>query len=575
MKVNLIKYLKPYWFLALLSPLVMAGEVVCDLFLPKLMSKIVDYGVLQKDMKVILTTGGIMLLVAVVGALAGMLSSVFAGISSQSFGMDLRNDVFKKVMSLSLEQTDRFTTGSLVTRLTNDVTAVQNAVQMILRMVIRAPVFFVGGTIMALSLNVNFGMVILCGLPFQVLLIFFTLKKAAPLFKKVQEKLDRVNSVVQENVTGARMVKAYVREDYEENRFGTANDELVETNLKVQSLMAAMMPIMMIIMNAVVVAVIYVGGLEASVGNMLPGDIMAGITYVTQILMSIMMVSMIFQSLSRAKASADRIVEVLETDPAVLTGKLLGENDGNVSFENVSFSYPNASGVPVLKDISFEIKSGETVAIIGATGSGKTSLVNLIARFYDTTNGRVLVNGIDVKEYDLTALRKKIGFVLQKSETFSGTIADNIRWGNPDATIEEVQTAAKIAQADEYIQGFENGYDTVIGEKGASLSGGQKQRLSIARAIVKKPEILIFDDSTSALDFSTEAKLHKALREHLSDTTVIMIAQRVASIMGADRIIVLDNNTVCAIGTHKELLETSAVYQDIYNSQMKGGEANG
>ena len=575
MKVNLMKYLKPYWFFALLSPLVMACEVLCDLRLPDLMSTIVDDGVWEKDMKVILTTGAIMLLIAFLGALAGMLSSVFAGIASQSFGMDLRNDVFKKVMSLSLEQTDRFTTGSLVTRLTNDVTAVQNAVQMILRMVIRAPVFFVGGTIMALSLNVDFGLVILRGLPFQVLLIFFTLKKAAPLFKKVQEKLDRVNSVVQENVTGARMVKAYVREDYEENRFGTANNELVETNLKVQRLMATMMPIMMIIMNVVVVSVIYVGGLEASVGNMRPGDIMAAITYVTQILMSIMMVSMIFQSLSRAKASADRIVEVLETDPAVLSGKLLGENDGNVTFENVSFSYPNASGVPVLKDINFEIKSGEMVAIIGATGSGKTSLVNLITRFYDVTGGKVSVNGIDVKDYDLTALRKKIGFVLQKSETFSGTIADNIRWGNPDATLEEVETAAKIAQADEYIQGFENGYDTVIGEKGASLSGGQKQRLSIARAIVKKPEILIFDDSTSALDFSTEAKLHKALREHLSDTTVIMIAQRVASIMGADRIIVLDNNTISAIGTHKELLETSPVYQDIYNSQMKGGEGRG
>ena len=570
-----MKYLKPYWFFALLSPLVMACEVLCDLRLPDLMSTIVDDGVWEKDMKVILTTGAIMLLIAFLGALAGMLSSVFAGIASQSFGMDLRNDVFKKVMSLSLEQTDRFTTGSLVTRLTNDVTAVQNAVQMILRMVIRAPVFFVGGTIMALSLNVDFGLVILRGLPFQVLLIFFTLKKAAPLFKKVQEKLDRVNSVVQENVTGARMVKAYVREDYEENRFGTANNELVETNLKVQRLMATMMPIMMIIMNVVVVSVIYVGGLEASVGNMRPGDIMAAITYVTQILMSIMMVSMIFQSLSRAKASADRIVEVLETDPAVLSGKLLGENDGNVTFENVSFSYPNASGVPVLKDINFEIKSGEMVAIIGATGSGKTSLVNLITRFYDVTGGKVSVNGIDVKDYDLTALRKKIGFVLQKSETFSGTIADNIRWGNPDATLEEVETAAKIAQADEYIQGFENGYDTVIGEKGASLSGGQKQRLSIARAIVKKPEILIFDDSTSALDFSTEAKLHKALREHLSDTTVIMIAQRVASIMGADRIIVLDNNTISAIGTHKELLETSPVYQDIYNSQMKGGEGRG
>ena len=574
MKVNLVKYLKPYWLFAILSPLVMAGEVLCDLALPDLMSTIVDDGVWGGSMKVILTTGALMLFIAFIGACAGMLSSVFAGIASQSFGMDLRNDVFKKVMSLSLEQTDRFTTGSLVTRLTNDVTAVQNAVQMILRMVIRAPVFFIGGTIMALSLNTNFGLVILCGLPFQVLLIYFTLKKAAPLFKKVQEKLDKVNSVVQENVTGARMVKAYVREDYEENRFGTANDELVETNLKVQRLMATMMPIMMIIMNVVVVSVIYVGGLETSAGNMLPGDIMAGITYVTQILMSIMMVSMIFQSLSRAKASADRIVEVLETDPAVLSGLLVGENDGSVTFEDVSFSYPNASGVPVLKNISFEIKSGETVAVIGATGSGKTSLVNLITRFYDVTGGKVLVNGIDVKDYDLTTLRKKIGFVLQKSETFSGTIADNIRWGNPDATIEEVQTAAKIAQADEYIQGFENGYDTVIGEKGASLSGGQKQRLSIARAIVKKPEILIFDDSTSALDFSTEAKLHKALREHLANTTVIMIAQRVASIMGADRIIVLDNNTISAIGTHKELLETSPVYQDIYNSQMKGGEAN-
>jgi len=401
------------------------------------------------------------------------------------------------------------------------------------------------------------------------------LKKAAPLFKKVQEKIDKINSVVQENVTGARMVKAYVREDYEEKRFGNAHDELVETNLKVHYVMAKMMPIMMIIMNAVVIAVIYVGGLEASVGNMFPGDIMAGITYVTQILMSIMMVSMIFQSLSRAKASADRIVEVLETEPAVLSGRLLGNKSGDVTFEKVSFSYPNSSGIPVLKNVSFEIKSGETVAIIGATGSGKTSLVNLITRFYDVTDGRVLVNGTDVREYDLTALRQRIAFVLQKSETFSGTIADNIRWGNPDATIEEVQAAARIAQADEYIQGFENGYDTVIGEKGATLSGGQKQRLSIARAIVKKPEILIFDDSTSALDFSTEAKLHKALREYLDDTTIIMIAQRVASIMGADRIIVLDNNTISAIGTHKELLETSPVYQDIYNSQMKGGEVNG
>lgn len=576
MRVKLSSYLKPYWLCALLSPLVMAGEVLCDLALPDLMSTIVDEGVLGQNMSVILRTGLLMLATALVGALAGMLSSVFAGIASQNFGTDLRNDVFRRVMSLSLEQTDKFTTGSLITRLTNDISMVQNSVQMILRMVIRAPVFFVGGFAMALSLNVNFGTVLLCGLPVQLILITVVLKKASPLFLQVQEKLDRVNSVMQENVTGARTVKAYVREDYEEKRFQNANDELIRVNYRVQRLMAIAMPLMMIVMNVVVVVIIFVGGLQAEAQAMMPGDIMAAITYVTQILMSIMMVSGIFQMLSRASASADRIREILETEPTVVGGNFEGtRRPGDVKFENVSFRYPNASENLVLKNVNFEVKPGETVAIIGATGSGKTSLVNLIDRFYDVTDGRVLLDGKDVREYDLEALRGRIGFVLQKSELFSGTIEDNIRWGNPQATEEEVVKAAKIAQADEYIQGFKDGYQTVIGEKGASLSGGQKQRLSIARAIAKKPDVLIFDDSTSALDFSTEARLHRALRENLSETTVIVIAQRVASIMHADRILVLDNNTVAASGTHEELLKTSPVYQDIYQSQMKAGDHDG
>jgi len=574
---KLIKYLKPYWFFALMTPITMIVEVLVDLMQPTLMSRIVDEGVLAGNMEVILTTGLTMLGLVVVGGIGGIASGIFGSNASQRFGNDLRQAVFAKVMALSFQQTDKFTTGSLVTRMTNDCQMMQDMVMQILRMFVRSFMLFAGGIIMALSLNVNFGLVLLISLPLQLCIVFLFLKKARPMFSQVQKRLDRVNSVVQENVTGARVVKSYVREDYEIDRFTEANNNLVNMNLKVQKLMSLMGPFMMIIMNFSVISIIIIGGFQVEARAMQVGEVMAAVNYTTQILMSMMMVAMMFNMLSRASASAQRILEVLDTDPAVVPGEKVLEKlgMGSVSFEDVSFHYPSSSNRPVLKNISIDIKPGENFAILGATGSGKSSLVNLIPRFYDASEGTVRVNGVDVRELDLDSLRGTVGMVLQKSELFSGTIADNIRWGNENATDEEVIEAAKIAQAHDFISGFTDGYDTIIGEKGSSLSGGQKQRLSIARAILKKPEILIFDDSTSALDLGTEARLQKALRESLKGTTVITIAQRVASVSSADRIAVLDQGMLIDCGTHEELLANSEIYQDIYNSQMRKEASNG
>ncbi len=573
--MKILRYLKKYWLWAMLAPLFMVGEVSMDLYQPKLMSAIVDKGVLGGNMDIIIKMGLLMLGSVIFGGIMGALSSLAAGVASQSFSCDLRKDVYKKVMGLSFQQTDKFTVGSLVTRLSNDITQTQDFVAQSLRGFVRSGIMFVGGIAMMLSLNVSFGKVIACVLPLQIIIVIFFLRKANPLFGKVQTSLDRVNSVMQENVTGSRVVKAYVREEHEKGRFADANNSLMGINLRVHRLMSSLGPALMIIMNISVLAIIYIGGLEVKAQEIQVGQIMAAVTYTTQILHSMMMVAMMFQSVSRAKASMDRLNEVLDTIPVITDGEgATTATEGEIEFENVSFSYPGFEGKPVLADISFSAKKGETVAILGATGSGKTSLVSLIPRFYDTTGGTVRIDGVDVKDYKLEDLRSRVGFVLQKSELFSGTIADNIRWGNHDATDEEVLAAAKIAQADSFITGFSDGYKTIIGEKGSSLSGGQKQRLSIARAIIKKPEILVFDDSTSALDLSTEASLHKALRENLGDTTVIMIAQRVASVKNADRIIVIENGLIAASGTHDELLANSAVYQDIYNSQMKKeGEA--
>lgn len=576
MKVKLSKYLKPYALFAVLTPLSMVGEVLGDLLQPKLMSKIVDDGVLGQDMDLIIRTGLLMLLVLIGGGACGIAASAFGGIASQSFSRDLRVDVFKRVMGLSFEQTDKFTTGSLVTRLTADITAIQQMVDFLLRMLVRDSLLFFGGIIMMLTLNVRFGIIILCALPVEIIMMIVILKKANPYYSIVAKRLDSVNSVVQENVTGARVVKAYVREDTEEKRFDDANISLMESNLRVQTLMAILQPLLMIILNLSVIAVIVIGGWQVQAQSMKVGEVMAAITYLTQVLHGVMMMSMMFQTLAKASASANRLREVLETDPVIKSGSvsLSDKTGGTVSFKNVSFSYPETKGRPVISDLTLDIKSGESVAILGATGSGKSSLVNLIPRFYDCTAGEVLVDGVNVKDCKLDELRKKVGIVLQKSELFSGTVEDNIKWGDKNATHEEVISAAQAAQADEFIQKIPAGYEGMIAEKGASLSGGQKQRLSISRAVLKKPEILILDDSTSALDLGTEAKLRAEIDRKMSGTTLIIIAQRIQSVKSCDRIAVLDHGRLCACDTHENLLKTCEVYQDIYASQVKtsGGE---
>ena len=578
--MKVLRYLKPYWLFALLCPLAMILEVSMDLLQPTLMSDIVDNGILgdaaaDENLRYVLITGLKMLVFSLIGCFGGIASAAFGTAAAQKMGNDLRKDAFAKVMHMSFQQTDKFTTGSLVTRLTNGITAIQEFVAMSLRMFVRTGMQFIGGIAVILTLNVNFGIVLVISLPVQLIAVAIIMKKASPLFSIVQSRLDKVNSVVQENVSGARVVKAFTREEYEINRFDNANTDLMTTNLKVQKLLATLNPILMIIMNASVIAIIMIGGFQVEAKAMQVGEVMAAVTYITQILMSVMMVGMMFQQVSRSAASMKRVNEVLSTNPVISDGNKSADSDnsGTVEFRNVGFSYPGSSGKPVLFGIDLKVGKGQMIAILGSTGCGKTSLVNLVPRFYDATNGDVLVDGVNVKDYDVdTLLRSKIGVVLQKSELFSGTVAENIRWGCETATDEEVKTAAKIAQAEEFIDGFNDGYDTMISEKGASLSGGQKQRMAIARAIIKKPEILIFDDSTSALDLSTEAKLHKALRENLSGVTVIMIAQRIASVMRADKIAVLENGSICAFGTHKELMESSSVYRDIYYSQMKQGE---
>ena len=573
---KVLKYLGKYWYFVILSPLFMILEVSMDLVQPSLMSRIVDEGIVTGDMQLIINLGIQMLIFTFVGCLGGVLSGVFGNMAAQNFSNDLRKDAFAKVMKMSFQQTDKFTIGSLVTRLTNDITACQDFVGMALRMMVRTLMQFIGGIVMVLSINPTFGYILLFTLPIQIVVIILVLKKGAPLFSIVQAKLDRVNSVVQENVSGARVVKAYTREDYENKRFNKANDELCATNLHVQKLMALLVPVLSILMNASVIMVIWIGGesVRAAAAEAQVGSIMAAITYITQILMSMMMIGMMFQQVTRATASANRIREVLEADPVIADGSYQESETpetGTVEFRNVSFRYPGVQSGNVLTDVSFRVNSGETVAILGAIGCGKTSLVSLIPRFYDAVGGEVLVDGVDVRDYKLDDLRRKIGFVLQKSELFSETIEQNIRWGDPDASDEEVRRAAEIAQADEFISGFTDGYQDMITEKGSSLSGGQKQRLSIARAIVKKPEILIFDDSMSALDLATDAKLQSALRGKLQGTTVIMIAQRVASVMRADKIAVIDNGRVVAFDDHAHLMKSCDVYRDIYNSQMREG----
>lgn len=575
----MLKYVKKYWFYALLAPLFMIGEVVMDLVQPQLMSIIIDEGVLGLsnqgvgNLNLVIGTGLKMIGLVLLGGIFGILSGVFANLCSQNFGNDIRKDCFKRIMSLSFEQTDKFSTGSLVTRVTNDITQVQNLVSQCIRGFVRTIMLFGGGIICMLSLDLSFGQVILCALPVVIISVIFFIAKANPIFRVLQKKLDAMNSVMQENVSGSRVVKAYVREDYEKQRFGKANNELVGTQLSVLKLFSYMTPLMNIVLNISVVAIISVGSIRVQEGAVSPGSIMAAITYVSQIFHSIMMMVNIFQTISRGNASASRLNEVLNSTPTIMDGEFEGSTKikGKIEFQDVSFAYPNSKGETILKHINLTIHPGETIGILGATGSGKSSLVNLIPRFYDATEGNILVDDMNVKDYKLSTLRDKIAIALQKSELFSTTIKENIAWGKEEATEEEIKKAAYRAQASDFIESKEEGYDTMVAEKGMSLSGGQKQRIAISRALLKQAEILILDDSTSALDLKTEAKLYEAFGKAYQDMTKIIIAQRIASVKDADRIVVIDEGQITHCDTHENLLANSEIYQDIYNSQLKSG----
>lgn len=573
--------MKKYWFFALLAPIFMIGEAAADLIQPDMMRTIIDDGVLglnnngMGNIGLVINVGIKMVGVVVLGGISGVLSGVFANMFSQNWSNDIRKACFRRITELSFEQTDKFSTGSLVTRVTNDVTQLQNLATQCVRGFVRTIMLFVGGIYCVAQLSLQFGTVLACTLPAVLIGVMFFIARATPFFEKLQTRLDRVNSVVQENVAGARVVKAYVREEYEQARFGAANNELVDTQLRVLSFFAFMTPFSNIILNIATVMIIKIGAAEVAAGSATPGSIMAAVTYISRIMHSVTMLAMIFQTVSRGKTSARRINEVLETVPAVADGSFDGETDerGSVEFKNVSFAYPQGSGELVLNGISLKIHSGETFGILGATGSGKSSLVNLIPRFYDCTNGEVLVDGINVKQYRLEALRDKIAIALQKSELFNTSIKENILWGDPSADDKAVEAAAEAAQAMEFISSRPKGFDDAVSEGGMSLSGGQKQRTAIARALLKHSEIIIFDDATSALDLRTESNLYEALNKEHKDVTKIIIAQRIASLKNADRIAVIDGGRIAACGPHSELMRTSELYRDIYSSQQRNGGA--
>lgn len=573
----MLKYLKKYWLFTMLAPLFMIGEVSMDLIQPELMSHIIDDGVLGinsggvGNLDIILGTGIRMVLLVAAGGVCGVMSGVFANLSAQQFGNDVRKDTFKRIMSFSFEQTDKFSTGSLITRVTNDITQLQNFVMQCMRGFVRTSMLFIGGIVCMIGLNIQFGLVIACALPFIVICVIYFIAKSNPKFTILQKKLDKLNNIMQENVSGSRVVKAYVKEDYETERFNKANDELVGTQLDVLLLLSYMTPVMNIILNLSVVAVIKVGGIQVMDGSATPGNVMAAITYCSQVLNAVMRMTMIFQTASRGVASQKRIMEILNCEPAIKDGAYDGETivKGKVEFRNVSFAYPGNEGASVIEDFNLVISPGETIGILGATGCGKTSLISLIPRFYDVTKGAVLVDDVDVRDYKLEVLRDKIAVSLQKSEIFTASIADNIAWGLPDATPDNIAAATDTAQATQFINNRKDGMQTIVSQGGHSLSGGQRQRVAIARAVIKPAEILIFDDATSALDLKTEAELYSKLGKNKKDTTKIIIAQRIASVKNADRIVVMDNGKLADVGSHEQLMITSSIYKDIYDLQLK------
>lgn len=581
-------YIKKYIVYLIIAILFMAIEVTMDLFQPSLMRSIVDEGVLgltsqnAGDFSIILKYGSLMVLFAFIGCLGGSLNNVFVNISSQNIGNLMRKDVFKKILSFSFSQIDRIGTGALITRITNDISQVELFVSIFVRGMVRTGLLLIGSLYCMFNINKEFGLIALSIVPIIFIFVFFAMKKVEPIFLSVQENLDNINCILQEDISGIRIIKAFVKELYEKIRFGKANDELLAKQFKILILFAFLHPVANCFMYLTIAFMIWSGGKAVSCGISTPGSIMAAITYTTQLLHSVLMVVFIIQNVSRGLTSWKRIKEIINIDPELTDGSYLinfsNDNENNIvvekktsdyaiEFKDVSFAYNNEDK-PILNNINLKIYPGETLAIMGATGCGKSSLVKLIPRFYDVTSGNVFVDGIDVKDYSIKYLRDRIAIVLQKSELFSDSIANNIKWGKPDSSIDEIKKTAEIAQADSFINDIPNGYDSIVAERGMSLSGGQRQRISIARAVIKSAEILILDDSTSALDLKTESNFYEALNKEKPNITKIIIAQRIASVKRANRIVVLENGSISACGTHEELLNSCGIYKDIYNSQL-------
>ncbi len=580
---RLFGYIKQYKKFAILAPLTIMLETVLEVIIPFLMAKIIDIGVKNMDMNYILRTGGLMLGLALLALFFGAVAGRFAAIASTGFAKNLRHALFEKVQSLSFSNIDKFGTPSLITRLTTDVTNSQGVVMMMLRMLIRAPIMFIFATAFAVYINPRLSMVFLIAVPILVGGLSIIMSRAFPRFQIMLKHYDKLNGIVQENLTAIRVVKAYVREGEENEKFRSAAELLRNSQRRAEKLVIFTMPMMQLVMYASMVGIVWFGGNMIIGQTMQPGELMGFLSYVSQILMSLMMVAMVFINIVISKASVTRIMEVLDeeidiTEPAdsekFLAEKSekapLADTGSYIRFDDLSFSYIKDMENPILSHINLSIGKGETVGIIGGTGSGKSTLVQLIPRLYEATEGAVFVDGMDVKDYPLSVLRDKVSMVLQNNVLFSGTIKENLKWGNSSATDEEIIEACKSASAHDFIMSFPDGYDTLLGQGGVNLSGGQKQRLTIARALLKKPEVIILDDSTSAVDTNTDSRIRKALKEELSDTTTIIIAQRIASVMDADKIVVMDEGRIDAVGNHKELLESNRIYREVYESQKKG-----
>lgn len=571
---KLMAYIKEYKSASLLAPIFVSLEVVMEVLIPMMMAQIIDVGLANNDIPYVYKIGIIMMGMALVSLLFGALSGRFAAVASAGVAKNLRQAIYYKIQDFSFANIDKFSTSSLVTRLTTDVTNVQNAYQVIIRMMVRAPIMLIFALFMAFQLNSQLSLIFLIVIPFLGIALYFIMTRAHPNFVKMFKKYDLVNLVVQENLTSIRTVKAYVREDHENKKFKNATGELQQYSINAEKILAFNSPIMQLSMYFTIIMISWFGAQFIIGGSMETGQLMSLFTYVTQILSSLMMISMSFVMVTMAKSSAERIVEVLDekSDLTNAQNPLKEVKDGSIEFKNVDFSYNKDPNNLALSQINIKIKAGQTIGILGGTGSAKTSLVQMIPRLYDTTNGQILVGGQDVRDIDIETLRDNVAMVLQKNVLFSGTIKDNLRWGDAKATDEEIIHACQLAQADEFIQSFPDKYDTILDQGGTNVSGGQKQRLCIARALLKKPKILILDDSTSAVDTKTDAQIRKAFKEEIPNTTKIIIAQRVSSVEDADMIIVLDDGKINGMGTHEELLKSNAIYQEVYESQTKGDD---